>query len=1013
MSLKEAKQVTAAFGGGSFVPPPRTIDDITAILDQQKLADPEEIARQKAEAEAEPPVGTSKSKLAAFYYERGIAAKRLGRSGQELADLREAARIVRQGASVYEDIRREIFHQLAWAEFALGNHKAAIESMLRATRVMEYVGGYSGLSRMYAFAGNLEEADKWRGRTIDALDEGRGGDYREYHRNVVEEQYLEAQGKWREAEPFARLAIDAVIRNDLGKIWPDMLPNRRSRLAYILLRQGRLVEAEIVARDTLLEVLGTSGKYSKGTAGLVYRLAGILNEEGRHEEGAALARAALDIYRTIGTPEGALVLNVARSYLATSHIALGDFGEALATFDAIAEGMAENRASFEAFFADNPLWAWAELKAGRPAEAKERLETAFQRRMRRLGAKHYTTAETRGLLAVALAMTGEREAALAAFAEAVPILMSRSRRTASGEAARDMLRTYIIESYIAALVEIGDQGIGGDTVAEAFRLASMIRGQSVERALSASSARAAAGNPDMADLVRREQDAQKQISSLFTLQANAVSVPTDQQDPVALRELRTRIDRLRGARAALMEEIERRFPDYADLINPKPATIAEARAALKPGEALIATYVGEEQTYVWAVPKTGEVEFAVAPLGRERLAAVVRDLRRALDPRATKLGDIPAFEVRLSYRLYKALLAPVKAGWRNARSLLVVAHGPLGQLPLSVLVTEPAPPPTEQAPIFSNYREIPWLARTHAVTVLPSVASLTTLRKLPAAAPGRRSFVGFADPWFSVAQAAAARSRAGAVKQTAALTARGLLAVRGLPIVLRATPKLEGVSSASLARLPRLPDTADEVKSIAVALNADLTRDVFTGKDANEGRVKTMTLSGYKVIAFATHGLVPGDLDGLTQPALALSAPEVAGVDGDGLLTMGEILGLKLDADWVVLSACNTAAAEGAGAEAISGLGRAFFYAGARALLVSNWPVETTSAKALTTDIFRRQAEDPRLTRAQALRQAMLGLIDGPGYVDGDGRTVFSYAHPIFWAPFSLVGDGGGAAPGA
>ncbi len=126
---------------------------------------------------------------------------------------------------------------------------------------------------------------------------------------------------------------------------------------------------------------------------------------------------------------------------------------------------------------------------------------------------------------------------------------------------------------------------------------------------------------------------------------------------------------------------------------------------------------------------------------------------------------------------------------------------------------------------------------------------------------------------------------------------------------------------------------------------------------------------------------------------------------------MGEILGLKLDADWVVLSACNTAAGDGAGAEAFSGLGRAFFYAGTRALLVSNWPVETTSARALTTDLFRRQAKDSALTRAQALRQAMLTLMDGRGFVDQTGRTVFSYAHPIFWAPFSLVGDGGGGSP--
>jgi CHAT domain-containing protein len=204
-----------------------------------------------------------------------------------------------------------------------------------------------------------------------------------------------------------------------------------------------------------------------------------------------------------------------------------------------------------------------------------------------------------------------------------------------------------------------------------------------------------------------------------------------------------------------------------------------------------------------------------------------------------------------------------------------------------------------------------------------------------------------------------------------------------------------------------LPETAEEVRSLALAMHADPTRDVFVGRNANERTVKSLDLAGYRVLAFATHGLVPGDLDGLTQPALALSAPAVAGVDGDGLLTMDEILGLRLDADWVVLSACNTAAAAGAGAEAVSGLGRAFFYAGARALLVSNWPVETTSAKLLTTDLFRRQAAEPALGRAEALRQAML---DAGGFVDPrSGRLAFSYAHPLFWAPFTLVGDGGDA----
>ena len=138
--------------------------------------------------------------------------------------------------------------------------------------------------------------------------------------------------------------------------------------------------------------------------------------------------------------------------------------------------------------------------------------------------------------------------------------------------------------------------------------------------------------------------------------------------------------------------------------------------------------------------------------------------------------------------------------------------------------------------------------------------------------------------------------------------------------------------------------------------------------------------------------------------------PDVAGVDGDGLLQMDEILALRLDADWIVLSACNTASGHGAGSEAISGLGRAFFYAGARALLVSNWSVETTSARALITELFRRQTGRTGVGRAKALQQTMNALIDRGEFVDANtGKVVFSYAHPIFWAPFTLIGDGGGA----
>jgi hypothetical protein len=212
-----------------------------------------------------------------------------------------------------------------------------------------------------------------------------------------------------------------------------------------------------------------------------------------------------------------------------------------------------------------------------------------------------------------------------------------------------------------------------------------------------------------------------------------------------------------------------------------------------------------------------------------------------------------------------------------------------GLLPLSLLPTAPSAVRTGDDPLFASYRSVPWLARTHAVTLVPSVSALQTLRKLPPGNPSRQPFIAFGDPYFNQAQ-------------------------------------------------------------------------------ADEGSNSDNTV-------------------------------EVADVSN--------VMGLKLDADWVVLSACNTGAGAGAGAEAASGLGRAFFYAGTRALLVTNWSVHSQSARQLVTDLFRRQGDDPKLTRGEALRQAMMALVDGPGYVAADGKTEFTYAHPLFWAPYSIIGDGG------
>ena len=180
--------------------------------------------------------------------------------------------------------------------------------------------------------------------------------------------------------------------------------------------------------------------------------------------------------------------------------------------------------------------------------------------------------------------------------------------------------------------------------------------------------------------------------------------------------------------------------------------------------------------------------------------------------------------------------------------------------------------------------------------------------------------------------------------------------------------------------------------------------DIKLGPQASEHEVKTLSASGalanYRIVHFATHGALAGQLSADSEPGLILTPPETASDDDDGYLTSSEITGLKLNADWVILSACNTAGGQGngEGAEALSGLARAFFYAGARAMLVSHWAVDSAATVKLITGAMNEAVREAHLGRAEAIRRSMLALID-----TGELRQ----AHPSYWAPFVVVGEGG------
>ena len=1009
MSLEEAKKVTVTMGDESFVPPPRRINDVLAVLDQPVQFDQAIVRKFKAVADKSPPQSADNVDLALFFKRRGDAALQLGRLNQVLEDFRTALLHAEKAKMV--DYR--FLDMLGEMEFWGGNYSRAIELLKRSLSKGVSLGAYTSLVGVYSRIGDIESAEKLKNVGVAFCNQV----YRDSGGRIVwarilaakmKAYFLEAQGRFAEAEKQWKIAIKLLPSKEQDN--PLQYIIFKTWLANNLKKQNRLIEAELEGRQALKNAIGLTGKSSLATVYAIGNLGETLQKQGRLQEAQKLINRGLRIIENSDISADSYLMGEIRVKYGNVMADQQKFSEAMKMYDLARADMIINQQLYNKLFARNPNLMLSLLMTGRTEEAMQFISSTHEVYVKNFGEKHYWTAEIIGLRGMANARMKKFKHAIRDFSESLPILLA-TNISREGDFSSKQRFEIIVEKYVDFLAQIYEnrleEELGIDSSAEAFKLADAIRGYMVQSAMGASGARVVAEKPELSDLVRREQDTQYQIRALQSMLTETLATPEDQQDPTAIKKMALKIKTLSKARATLLEEIKSRFPKYSDFINPQSATPALAQAYLRSGEALISIYTSKNHTYVWALPYRGEMKFSIVKLDKNTIGKIITRLRKALDPNPKTLGDIPEFDLSLAHELYRKLLKPVEEGWNHVSELIIVSPGLLGQLPFSVLPTSPVRLIKQENELFSNYRKVPWLIRKVSITRLPSVSSFITLRKLPEADPGRKVFAGFGDPFFNKEQLARAEKEKSYQKiKLASLDKK--LNVRGIRITRTGNLDSDTIVSSRLESLNRLPDTADEIKGVAEALNADPARDIFLGKNASEHKVKTMDLSDRRIIAFATHALLPGDLDGLDQPALAFSSPTITGSNEDGLLTVEEILKIKLNADWVILSACNTGAAHGVAAEAYSGLGRAFFYAGTRSILVSMWPVETTSAKKLINGLFKYQKKDKKLSRAKAFRNSMLDLIDDSGLKESvSGKIISSYAHPLFWAPFIIVGESG------
>jgi CHAT domain-containing protein/tetratricopeptide (TPR) repeat protein len=572
-------------------------------------------------------------------------------------------------------------------------------------------------------------------------------------------------------------------------------------------------------------------------------------------------------------------------------------------------------------------------------------------------------ADTYLLRARQLVKSGKADAALPICRSAVqslaalkagttPVLMASCLDVYAAEAERqkDQRETLLAEMFTAA--QLAQGGITSQQIAQATaRLSENSR------------------DPKVAEAIRHRQDASAKLSDLYrkrdeladAQRQGATIAPT----ATSAADLDKQITEAQSALADADAALQAASPNYGQLVQ-QVVSAKDVFAALHPSEAFAAITLSDEDGWVFLL-RNGTIAVSKIDGGVKQIAELVRRVRAGIE---LTTNGLPPFDIADAQKLYQLTLGGVASSLDGVKSLVVAPAGPLLSLPFEVLLTGPAD--------AANLAEAPWLVRKFTLAHVPAPSNFVSLRKIATGSRASHPWFGFGDfrP-VTLAQAEKTFSGAGC-----------------------------GESAKLLAGLPPLPYARKELDAARALLGADAS-DELLGPAFTADAVLKARLKDYRILQFSTHALLPAELRCQSEPAIVTSAPANATNASGALLTASAVVGLDLDADLVILSACNSGGPGGTTAgESLSGLARAFFYAGARSLEVTHWSVNDQVAAFLVADTLRRMRENPNLGIAGALRDAQLAML-----ADAGKGLPAEIAHPFFWAPFAVIGEGGERGP--
>lgn len=423
------------------------------------------------------------------------------------------------------------------------------------------------------------------------------------------------------------------------------------------------------------------------------------------------------------------------------------------------------------------------------------------------------------------------------------------------------------------------------------------------------------------------------------------------------------------------EKIKKEIPEYFAKIKPKGASLKKIQSLLQKKQVFLEYFFLENHFYALVIKKNDHKLFKFKT-NKNNLQNLSSSIKESL--LVTDSGDLKKFDVNSAFLLYSKIFKPIENYLDNNNEIILAANDFLNYIPLHIL-------PQDKSKNCYDCSKINWLKNKYSFTYVPNsqffLFKKNKLLNLPKISQAKKSFyLGVGNPNLSKQKddIKIQKSKKDVKKITSML--------RGNNFVSQ-TSEITNLYENVLG-------SEEELKQIKQLLKP-LKSDLLLGEKANEKNLKLKNLNEYQIIHFATHGELAGHFKGKNEPFLVLTPPDIGSEENDGLLTMSEIMNLENNAKLIILSACNTASNNIKEAEGFTGLARAFLYAGSSSVMVSNWYVETISAKDLTTNMIKFLKENKNISFSKALTLSMNKI-----------STEKERSHPFYWAPFVIVGLG-------